>query len=218
MSQEILDRLRDAVVNGDVADGTAAATEAAATGIGLTEAVENGLAVGMGILSDRFDDGEAFVPQLLLAGKVFESAIGILMEGMSEEDKARVSRGKVIIHTVQEDIHTVGKNLVATMLGANGFEVIDLGCNVPVDHVVEVAQKENADIIAGSALMTTTMPAMKEIVNLLIELGIRDQFKCMFGGAPVTEEWAMEFADGYAETAPGAVKLAMELMKEKKGE
>ncbi|MCL2883213.1 MAG: cobalamin-dependent protein [Coriobacteriia bacterium] len=217
MSQEIFDRLRDAVVNGDVADGTAATTEAVAAGIGLTEAVDKGLAVGMGILSDRFDDGEAFVPQLLLAGKVFESAITILMEGMSEEDKAKASRGKVVIHTVQEDIHTVGKNLVATMLGANGFEVIDLGCNVPVDHVVEVAQKENADIIAGSALMTTTMPAMKEIVSLLEELGVRDQFKCMFGGAPVTEEWAMEFADGYAETAPGAVKLAMELLKDKKG-
>jgi trimethylamine corrinoid protein len=80
-----------------------------------------------------------------------------------------------------------------------------------------VAQKEKADIIAGSALMTTTMPAMRDIVNLLSELGIRDQFKCIFGGAPVTEEWAMEFADGYAETAPGAVKIALELMKKKKG-
>jgi len=217
MSQEILDRLRDAVRDGDEAGAVEAAKEAAAAGVEMTQAVENGLAMGMGILSDRFDEGEAFVPELMMAGKAFESAVAIFMEGMSAEERAKASRGKVIIHTVQEDIHSVGKNLVATMLGASGFEVIDLGCNVPVDNVVDVAQKEKADIIAGSALMTTTMPAMKEIVSLLEELGIRDQFKCMFGGAPVTEEWAMEFADGYAETAPGAVKVAIQLMEEKKG-
>jgi len=217
MNQEILDRLRDAVRDGGEEDAIAAAKDAMAAGIEMNEAVENGLALGMGILSDRFDEGEAFVPELMIAGRAFESAVAVLMEGMSEEERAAASRGKVIIHTVQEDIHSVGKNLVGTMLGASGFEVIDLGVNVPVEDVVERAQKEKADIIAGSALMTTTMPAMKSIVSLLDELGIRDQFKCIFGGAPVTEEWAMEFADGYAETAPGAVKLAIKLMGEKKG-
>ena len=217
MSQAILDRLRDAVATGDEGEGIAAAKEAIAAKVDTAQAVSQGLAAGMSILSDRFDEGEAFVPELILAGKVFESSISVLMENMSAEDKAKVSRGKVVIHTVHGDIHSIGKNLVSTMLGASGFEVIDLGVDVSVDHVVEVAQKEKADIIAGSALMTTTMPAMKDIVNLLSELGIRDQFKCIFGGAPVTEEWAMEFADGYAETAPGAVKIALELMKKKKG-
>jgi len=217
MSQAILDRLKDAVANGDEAEGIAAAKEAVAAKVDTAQAVGQGLSEGMTILSDRFDEGEAFIPELILAAKVFESSIAILTADMSAEDKAKVSRGKIVIHTVHGDIHSIGKNLVSTMLGASGFEVIDLGVDIPVDKVVEVAQKEKADIIAGSALMTTTMPAMKDIVDLLSELGIRDQFKCIFGGAPVTEEWAMEFADGYAETAPGAVKIALELMEKKRG-
>ena len=217
MSQAILDRLKDAVANGDEAEGIAAAKEAVAAKVDTAQAVSQGLSEGMTILSDRFDEGEAFIPELILAAKVFESSIAILTADMSAEDKAKVSRGKIVIHTVHGDIHSIGKNLVSTMLGASGFEVIDLGVDIPVDKVVEVAQKEKADIIAGSALMTTTMPAMKDIVDLLSELGIRDQFKCIFGGAPVTEEWAMEFADGYAETAPGAVKIALELMEKKRG-
>ena len=217
MSQAILDKLKDAVATGNEAGGVVAAKEAVSANVGLIQAVDEGLAAGMAILSDRFDDGEAFIPELILAGKTFEAAVGVMTENMSAEDKAKASRGKVVIHTVQGDIHTIGKNLVSTMLGASGFEVIDLGCDVAVDHVVDIAQKEKADIIAGSALLTTTMPRMKEIVDLLSELGVRDKFKCMFGGAPVTEEWVMEFADGFAETAPGAVKLANKFMEAKKG-
>jgi len=217
MSQEILDRLKNAVVKGKEADAVAAAKDAVAAKIETMAAIEDGLAAGMAVLSDKFDEGEAFMPELIVAGKTFEAAVNVLTADMSAEDKAKASRGKVVIHTVQGDIHSIGKNLVSTMLGASGFEVVDLGCDVSVEDVVEAAQKENADIIAGSALLTTTMPRMKDIVNLLDELGIRDKFKCMFGGAPVEEDWAMEFADGYAETAPGAVKVALKLMQEKKG-
>jgi len=149
---------------------------------------------------------------LILAAKAFDEAAGVLTEGMSVEDKAKTSRGKILIHTVQGDIHSIGKNIVKTMLGASGFEVIDMGCDVPVDDVVAKAQAEKVDIIAGSALMTTTMPAMKDIVKALEEQGVRKQFKCLFGGAPVVEEWVMEFADGYADTATGAVKVALELL------
>jgi len=217
MSQDILERLRNAIVDLDEEAGIAAAKDAKAAKIDPTVAVENGLTVGMGVLSDRFDEGELFVPELLRASKVFSAATAILTEGISAEEKVGSARGKILIHTVQGDIHDIGKNLVATMLDASGFEVIDLGRDVAVEHVVDMAQKENADIIAGSALLTTTMPRMKDTVDLLQELGIRDKFKCMFGGAPVSEEWVMEFADGYAETASGAVKVAIKLMEEKKG-
>jgi len=212
MSKEILGKLCDAVANLDVSAATAAAKEAKAANIDATTAIEQGLAKGMVILSDKFDEGEVFIPQLILAAKAFDEAAGVLTEGMSVEDKAKTSRGKILIHTVQGDIHSIGKNIVKTMLGASGFEVIDMGCDVPVDDVVAKAQAEKVDIIAGSALMTTTMPAMKDIVKALEEQGVRKQFKCLFGGAPVVEEWVMEFADGYADTATGAVKVALELL------
>jgi len=217
LSQEILNKLRDGVVNCNQAACVEAANEAVAAGLEANVAIEQGLAAGMGILSEKFDEGEAFMPQLLLAARTFEAAVAIITANMSEEEKSKASRGKVVIHTVQGDIHSIGKNIVCTMLGASGFEVIDLGCDVEVEQVVERARKENADIIAGSALLTTTMPRMQDIVNLLKEYGIRDQFKCMFGGAPVEEEWAMSFADGYAETAHGAVQVALKLMQDKKG-
>jgi trimethylamine corrinoid protein len=217
MSQEILDRLKNAVAEQDLAGGIAAAKDAVAANIETMVAIEEGLAAGMAIISELFDEGEIFVPQIIISAKTFDKAVAILTENMSAEDKLKASRGKVIVHTVQGDIHSIGKSLVGTMLGASGFEVLDLGVDVAVEHVVETAQKENVDIIAGSALLTTTMPRMRDIVNLLKELGVRDKFKCMFGGAPVVEEWVMEFADGYAETATGAVKLALKFMEEKKG-
>lgn len=212
MSQQILDKLCNAIANLDESAAISAANEAMAAKLDTTVAIEQGLAKGMNVLSDQFDEGEVFIPQLLMAAKAFDAATEILTAGMSAEERAKSSRGKVLIHTVQGDIHSIGKNIVGTMLGASGFEVIDMGCDVSVEDVVEKAQKEKVDIIAGSALMTTTMPAMKEIVKLLKELGVRDQYKCMFGGAPVMEEWVMEFADGYAETASGAVKVALNLV------
>lgn len=217
MSQAILDKLRDGVVNGDDASAKAAATEAVASNLDPNVAIEKGLAAGMAVLSEKFDEGEAFMPELIRAARTFEVAVAIITANMSAEDRAKASRGKIVIHTVQGDIHSIGKNICATMLGASGFEVIDLGSDVEVETVVERAQKEKADIIAGSALLTTTMPRMQDIVNLLKELGIRDQYKTMFGGAPVEEDWAMTFADGYADTAHGAVQCAIKLMKDKKG-
>jgi len=212
MSQEILDKLCKAVAELNVSAATTAAKEAKAAKIDASVAIEQGLARGMTILSDGFDNGDVFIPQLILAARAFDEAVGILTEGMSAEDRAKSSRGKILIHTVQGDIHSIGKNIVATMLSTSGFEVIDMGCDVPVDEVIAKAKAEKVDIIAGSALMTTTMPAMKDIVKGLEEQGIRKQFKCMFGGAPVVEEWVMEFADGYADTATGAIKVALNLL------
>lgn len=213
--QEVLEKLKRAIAETDTDLAEEAAKEAVALGMSPMEAVNNGLSQGMKVIGDLFDDGEVFVPQLLIAAEAFETAMSILFGDMSEEEKSKSSQGKVLIHTVQGDIHDIGKNIVKTMLAAAGFEVIDLGRDVPVEEVVRQAVEKKVDIIAGSALMTTTMPSQRDIISVLKEEGIREQFKCMFGGAPVSPEWIAKIgADGYAETAAGAVEQAKSLMAE----
>ncbi|ACV60988.1 methyltransferase cognate corrinoid protein [Desulfofarcimen acetoxidans DSM 771] len=214
---EILEKLKRSIAETDSDLAAEAANEAVAAGIEPTVAVNDGLSKGMKVIGDLFDEGEVFVPQLLLAAEAFETAMGIIFGEMSEEEKSSASQGKVLIHTVQGDIHDIGKNIVKTMMSAAGFEVIDLGRDVAVEEVIKQAKQHKVDIIAGSALMTTTMPAQRDIVSLLKEEGIRDQFKIMFGGAPVSAEWVTKIgADAYADTASGAVEQALALMAEKR--
>jgi trimethylamine corrinoid protein len=215
---EVLEKLKTAIIELDEDLGTAAAKEAVALGMDPIHAISDGLGAGMQVQSDLFDEGEVFVPQLVVAADIFENAVAIMTANLSDEDKAASSKGKVLIHTVESDIHDIGKNIVKTMLAASGFEVIDMGRDVSVSDVVETAKKEHVDIIAGAALMTTTMPAQREIVNLLKEEGIRGQFKCMFGGAPVSEDWVKSIgADAYAENAAEAIAKANALMAEIRG-
>lgn len=216
--QEILAKLQEAVEEMEPDAAKEAAEAAVAAGVDPIYAITEGLAKGMKTMSDLFDEGEAFVPQLLVSAEAFETAVAVLTSNMSEEMKNKACQGKVLIHTVAGDIHDIGKNIVKTMLSANGFEVIDMGRDVPVEDVVAKAKAEKVDIICGSALMTTTMPSQKEIIDLLEEEGIRDQFICMFGGAPVTKDWVEKIgADGYSESATEAVELAKELIAKKKG-
>lgn len=211
--EEILAKLAWGVSELEPDVAAEAAHEAKAAGITVVDAIQEGLSKGMNIISDLFDEGEMFVPQIIIAAEAFQGAVEILTEGMTVDERGAMSRGKVICHTVQGDIHDVGKNIVKTMFAANGFEVIDMGRDVPVDDIVAKAKAENVDIVTGSALMTTTMPAQREIVNGLIEIGIRDKVKCMFGGAPVSQEWVDKIgADGYADNAADAVKVAIELV------
>ncbi|HWQ72119.1 MAG TPA: corrinoid protein [Desulfitobacteriaceae bacterium] len=215
--QDILEKLKKSVEEMEPELAEEAAKEAVAAQIDPVVAINEGLAKGMQTISDLFDEGEAFVPQLLVAAEAFETAVAILTSSMSAEEKKKVSQGKVLIHTVQGDIHDIGKNIVKTMLSASGFEVYDLGRDVPVEEVVKKAKEYQVDIIAGSALMTTTMPAQRDIVKLLVEEGIRDQFIVMFGGAPVSREWVEKIgADGYAETASDAVTVAKAAIAKKK--
>ena len=190
-----------------------AAQEAKEEGINAIEAINEGLAKGMDTVSEQFDEGEVFVPDLLIAAEAFETAVEILTGDLSEEEKASSSLGKVLLHTVEGDIHDIGKNIVKTMLTAGGFEVIDLGRDVAVDEVVKQAIANNVDVIASSALMTTTMPAQRDIIRVLKEEGVRDQFKCIFGGAPVSQEWVDSIgADGYAESASESINLIKKLL------
>ncbi|MBU7008395.1 corrinoid protein [Phosphitispora fastidiosa] len=209
----ILSKLQKSIEEFDAGQAEAAAKEALAAGLDPIEAIQQGLSQGMNTISELFDEGEIFVPQILLAAEAFETAVNVLTSTISVEEKNKASLGKVLIHTVQGDIHDVGKNIVKTMLAASGFEVIDLGRDIPVDEVVAKAKELNVDIIAGSALMTTTMPAQRDILASLGEEGIRAGVKCLFGGAPVTQEWVDQIgADGYAENAAEAIKQARKLV------
>lgn len=192
-----------------------AAKEAVAAGTDPVTAINEGLAKGMKTVSDLFDEGEAFVPHLLVAAEAFESGVAILTESMSQESKLRTAQGKVLIFTVQGDIHDIGKNIVKTMLQANGFQVIDLGRDVAIDEAIEKAKEYNVDIIVAAALMRTTMPAQRELIKALDEAGMRKRFKCLFGGSPVSAEWVQQIGgDAYAETAADAVVKARMLMAE----
>ena len=213
--EEILKKLKSAIEEMDSDLAESAAREAVEAGMNPLVAISDGLSMGMQTMSDLFDEGEMFVPQLVVAAQAFESAVAILKQAIPEEDMDKAVRGKVLIHTVHGDIHDIGKNIVKTMLSASGFEVFDMGRDVPVEDVVSKAKELHVDIIAGAALMTTTMPAQRDIIAILKEEGIRDQFKCMFGGAPVSPEWVEKIGgDAYAETASEAVAKAKVLMTE----
>ena len=219
MSQsEILAKLKNAVEEMDSELAEAAAKEAIAAGVDPLVAINDGLAAGMQTMSDLFDEGEAFVPQLVVAAEAFEAAVAILKEAMPQDQRDKSSKGKILLYTVQGDIHDIGKNIVKTMLSASGFEVFDLGRDAATLEVISKAKEHNVDIIAGAALMTTTMPGQRDVVSILKEEGIRDQFKCMFGGAPVSPEWVEKIGgDAYAETASEAVEKAKALMAEIRG-
>lgn len=213
MSEAILNKLKESIEQLDKGLAEEAAKEAVAAGLDVMDAIQNGLGRGMNTISDLFDEGEMFVPQILVAAEAFESAVEILTANMGEEEKNKTKLGKVIVHTVQGDIHDVGKNIVKTMLAASGFEVIDLGRDVPVDVVVQKAIENQVDIITGSALMTTTMPSQRDIIRTLEEEGYRGKVKCMFGGAPVSQEWVDKIgADAYGENAAEAITKAKELV------
>lgn len=215
--QAILNKLSRAVMEMEPELAEKAAYEAIASGISPAVAIDQGLARGMRIISDKFDHGEAFVPQMLVAAEAFEAANAILTSNLVQEQNKPRSLGKVLVHTVQGDVHDIGKNIVKAFLVAAGFSVIDLGRDVPVEEVVDQAIKNKVDIIVGSALMTTTMLAQKKIIDALVKKGVRDRFIVMFGGASVTKQWVEKIgADGYSDSAMGAVRLAKRLIQQKK--
>jgi trimethylamine corrinoid protein len=216
LSQQILDKMQSSIEKLNAGLSAEAAKEAVAAKIPLNTSLD-ALTKGIATISDAFDEGEMFIPQLILAGKAFEAAAGILMGGLSAEEKAASSRGKVLAHTVQSDIHSIGKNICVILFRASGYEVIDAGVDVPVQDIVDKAEELGVDIILGSALMTTTMPAQRDIINLLKEKGIRDKYIVLFGGAPTSQEWVDSIgADGWSSTAPGSVRIAEELLAKRR--
>ena len=175
---------------------------------GIDEILNEGLIGAMDIVGKKFSDGELFVPEMLMAAQTMKAGLEVLKPHLSDEDA--VSRGTVVIGTVKGDLHDIGKNLVAMMMEGGGFNVVDLGVDIDAEKFLKAAVEHNAGVIALSALLTTTMPAMEATIVAIKEAGIAA--KVIIGGAPVTEAFAGQIgADGYSEDAPGAVELARKL-------
>jgi 5-methyltetrahydrofolate--homocysteine methyltransferase len=181
-------------------------------GVAAKEILNQGLIAGMDIVGEKMENEDMFIPEVLMAARAMSSAVKILKPLLVEEDISAM--GKVIIGTVKGDLHDIGKNLVAMMVESAGFEVYDLGADILPDKFINEIKDKNADILCMSALLTTTMPMMKNTIDALKESGLKGQVKIMVGGAPVTKKFADEIgADGYAPDAGSAVKLAKALLQ-----
>ncbi len=204
-------KLSEAILNGDAAGAAAAAKDALAAGADPVGLVTGAISPSMAEVGRRFEAGEYFVPELLIAARATKAVFEILRPVLAK--KGAQPAGRVVIGTVKGDLHDIGKNLVAAMLEGGGFEVTDLGVNVDPARMVETVKQKNAQVVALSALLTTTMPEMKVAVEALKSAGLRDSVKVMVGGAPVTQQFADEIgADGYGENAASAVGLAKRLL------
>ena len=211
--EELLKRMEEAVKAYDEEEARRLAEEAIRMGLDPVEALEQGLAKGLREVGDRFGRGEAFITELIAAAQAMEAGAEILNREIERRGAARESVGRFLIGTVEGDIHSIGKNIVATMLKAAGFEVIDIGVDVPTQTFVEKVKELKPDILGLSALMTTTMVKQKEVIEALKEAGLRDQVKIIIGGAPVTEEWAREIgADAVGLDAASAVETSLRLI------
>lgn len=218
--EDHLQRIQQAIIEGN-SEAAAQATRAAlAQGLDPLTVLNEGLMVGAGIVGQKFETGEYFLPELMRAGRALKAAMAELDPALKARYAADPTLsqhgGTVVIATVQTDIHDIGKNMVSSMLTASGFTVYDLGVDVPIKTILAKAQEVNADIIACSALLTTSLPVMRDLLRLLEASGERSRFKVMVGGAAVTPAFAQEIgADGTAENALAAVELARRLMQER---
>ena len=182
-------------------------------GIDPLEAINNGFVAGVNHVGEEFSCGNAFLPELVMAGEAMKVAIAILEPELKRLGTKRDVLGKVVIATVEGDIHDIGKTLVGTMLSTGGFEVYDLGVDVPTSEIVQKARDVDADLIGVSALLTTTMVKQRDVIEALDDIGLADKVQVMVGGAPVTRAWMEEIgADGYSEDAIGAITVAKELL------
>lgn len=207
--------VQDAIINGEVPETEVAIQQALAAGMDVMEILHNGVMRGAEIVGQKFEAGEYFLPELMLTGRALKAAMGILTPLLQAQNQAVEEAGKVVMATIQTDIHDIGKNMVASMLSAAGFQVTDLGVDVPIKEIIARAQALQADLIGVSALLTTSLPYMQDLIRLLEAMGIRNCFKVMVGGASVTPAFAEQIgADGTASNAIDAVKLARRLVQE----
>jgi 5-methyltetrahydrofolate--homocysteine methyltransferase len=209
----LLDELQQAVIEGDAEGAKATAQKCMEAGIPPLETVEYGLRDGLKIVGDRFEKLELFLPDMILAAEAGNEVMRVLEPAIGASNLQASSPGTVVVGAGKGDIHTIGKNILGMLFKLAGFKVHDLGEDVSATTFLEEARRLNADIIAISSLMSSTMPCQREVIKLLNEVHERDKFKVMVGGAPVTQQWADEIgADGYAETAGGGVTLALKLV------
>jgi corrinoid protein of di/trimethylamine methyltransferase len=214
---ELFEKMANSVITGEAEEAATLARTALELGIRPLDSIDNGFVKGIRVVGDRFGAGELFLPELVMSAEAMKAALAILEPELAKGSEARENMGNVLACTVQGDIHDIGKRIVCTMLSANGFSVVDLGVNVKVDKFIEEIKTRKPDIVAMSALLTTTAPNQGKVIKQLLAQGIRDDYIVMIGGAPTSPSWAKEIgADGYGENATEAVRVAKDLMALKK--
>ena len=213
MSEQIIQQLRDAIVAFEADQARGVAQTGVDSGLDPLEMIDKGIRVALDVMGERFSAGELFLPELMLAAEAADAAVAILGPELLKGGRARNELGKVLMATVKGDIHDIGKNIVSLLMRAAGFGVVDIGVDKSGEEILAAAREHDVDVIGLSALLTTTMPRLKEFLELLQESGARDQYKVMIGGAPVTQEYAdLIGADGYGADATRAVKATKTLL------
>lgn len=215
-NESIFERLSAAIITGDKDKLLVAIEDALREGVTLTDIIDRGLSSGMKEVGERFARYEIYLPEMMMAAEAWEHAMKVLEPKLLDAGVEHKKTGRVVIGTVRSDIHSIGKNIVAAMLKMSGFEVFDLGIDVAASAFIDKAQEVSADIIAASALMATTMPQQKNIIEYLKARGERGKYCILVGGGCTTQEWADSIgADGYGETAGDAVALALKAVSHK---
>jgi len=213
MHEEQFNAMRQSIVDGAPESARESANQALALGIDPLDAINKGFVAGLNSIGEQFNRGEVFLPDLVMAGEAMKAAVAVLEPEMQKRGTQREILGKVVLGTVKGDIHEIGKSLVSTLLTASGFQVFDLGVNVPIELFAEKARDLQADLVGVSALLTTTMQGQKSVVEALDRHGLRPKVKVIVGGAPVTRDWADKIgADGYGQDAMAAVAVAKSLL------
>jgi 5-methyltetrahydrofolate--homocysteine methyltransferase len=206
-----IETIYQAVLEGDAGEAVSQVQAGLDAGIAPSDILNKGCIAAMAEVGRLFEEGEMFVPEMLIAARAMQAGMAILKPHLAEGEIT--SAGKVILGTVAGDLHDIGKNLVGMMMEGAGFEIVDLGTDVTADAFVEAVREHNADIVGMSALLTTTMPSMTATVEALTEAGLRDEIKVLIGGAPVTQAYADEIgADGFAPDASSATRVAKGLL------
>jgi methylmalonyl-CoA mutase cobalamin-binding domain/chain len=213
-NQEILDGLSNAVIEGDEDDAAEFASQAIAAEIRPMAIIKGAINPAMDSVGVAFEAGDAYLPELILAGDAARAALDLIVPTISKDDLEGAVQGTVVIGTIFGDAHDIGKNIVGAILAAHGIKVIDLGINVAPRQYIETALSEKADIIAISSLITTSLPYHREVINTLRDRGEREKFFVIVGGGPVTAEWTAEIgADGYGRDAQDAAKVVTRLLE-----
>ncbi len=215
MGNEVLEKLQEVIIKGKRADSPALVTQAIEDGVDV-DTIINTMSDAMKVVGEKFSKGEYFITEMLLGAHAFKAGFDVLRPKLEEKVKktgGQSKKGVIVLGTVINDIHDIGKNMVASALQAAGFEVHDIGIDVPLEKFIEKAEEVNADIIALSALLTTTMGETKNLIELLKQSGVREKYKVLIGGAPISQKFADAVgADAYGEDAFDAVNKAKKLM------
>jgi trimethylamine corrinoid protein len=208
----VFKKMVDSIVDLDEEKAIELANKAINDNMNLMNVIEKGFAAGIRKVGELWEEGEFFLPELMRGAQIMQNCLDLLIPHL-EKGSEEISKGTVVLATIEGDIHSIGKTIVGTMLRAYGYEVHDLGTDVPAEKIVDFAIEKEANVIGVSALLTTTMFGQKKIINILKERNILDRFKVILGGAPVTNSWVAECnADGFAENAVDAVKLVRSLL------